>query len=132
MKTFSKLGLLAVFALASLNTYAIEGDFLLNVKKRTGNEISFSLNGQQNVIISIYDQENNLLFTEKASGKNGIIKNYNLEEFPQGKYYLVVENKLKSVKHEIAIDKKELVVNRKAIAEVFKNNAQKIVATINK
>ena len=47
MKTISKLSLVLVFALASLNTYAVDGDFLLNVKKGKGNEISFAMNGQQ-------------------------------------------------------------------------------------
>nr|WP_315157044.1 secretion protein [uncultured Flavobacterium sp.] len=131
MKTISKLSLAVVFALASLNTYAIDGDFLLNVKKGKGNEISFALNGQQKVIVSIYDTENNLLFTEYASGKKGISKTYSLEEFPDGKYILVIENNLKTVKHEIVVSKKETVLNRKSIAEVYKNSAKKYLAIAN-
>ncbi len=94
MKTISKLSLVLVFALASLNTYAVDGDFLLNVKK-------------------------------------GISKTYSLEEFPEGKYILVVENNLKTVKHEITISKKETVLNRKAIAEVYKNSPKKYLAVAN-
>jgi len=131
MKTISKLSLVAVFALVSLNTYAIEGDFLLNVKKGKRNEISFALNGQQKVTVSIYDSENNLLFSEYASGKKGIAKTYSLDEFPEGKYILVVENNLKTVKHEIVVSKNETVLNRKAIAEVYKNSAKKSLAVAN-
>ena len=38
MKMMNKLSLVALFALVSLNTYAVDGDFLLNVKKRKGIE----------------------------------------------------------------------------------------------
>lgn len=131
MKTISKLSLALVFALASLNTYAIDGDFLLNVKKGKGNEISFSLNGQQKVTVSIYDVNKNLIFSEYASGKKGISKTYSLDEFPEGKYILVVENNLKTVKHEISISKKETVLNRKAIAEIYKSSAKKYLAVAN-
>ena len=131
MKTISKLSLVLVFALASLNTYAVDGDFLLNVKKGKGNEISFALNGQQKVTVSIYDKDNTLLFTEYALGKKGNSKAYILEEFPEGKYILVVENNLKTVKHEITISKKETVLNRKAIAEVYKNSPKKYLAVAN-
>ena len=131
MKTISKLSLVLVFCLASLNTYAVDGDFLLNVKKGKGNEISFALNGQQKVTVSIYDKDNTLLFTEYASGKKGISKTYSLEEFPEGKYILVVENNLKTVKHEITISKEETVLNRKAIAEVYKNSPKKYLAVAN-
>jgi hypothetical protein len=131
MKMMNKLSLAALFALVSLNTYAVDGDFLLNVKKGKGNEISFAMNGVQKAKVSIYDKDNTLLFTEYASGKKGIAKTYNLEEFPEGKYTLVIENNLKTVKHEITISKKETVLNRKAIVEVYKNNAKKYLAVAN-
>ena len=38
MKTISKLSLVTLFALACSTAYAIDGDFLLNVKKRKGIE----------------------------------------------------------------------------------------------
>lgn len=119
MKTISKLSVVALFALASLNTYAIDGDFLLNVKKRQGNEISFVLNGQQKAKVTIYDMNHNALFSENAAGEKGISKTYNLDEFPDGKYYLIVSTDFKSVKHEIKINASTAVLSKKPILEVY-------------
>jgi len=119
MKTISKLSVVALFALASLNTYAIDGNFLLNVKKRQGNEISFVLNGQQKAKVTIYDMNHNALFSENAAGEKGISKTYNLDEFPDGKYYLIVSTDFKSVKHEIKINASTAVLSKKPILEVY-------------
>lgn len=125
MKNILKLSLLLVVAMTSVSTYAIDGDFLLNVKKGNGNEISFSLNGLQKVTVFIYDDENNLIYTEKAAGEKGILKTYNLDEFPIGTYYLVVENNLKKVKHEIVISEQKTILTTKAISEIYKPTLKK-------
>ena len=125
MKNILKLSLLLVVAMTSISTYAIDGDFLLNVKKGNGNEISFSLNGLQKVTVFIYDDENNLIYTEKAAGEKGILKTYNLDEFPIGTYYLVVENNLKKVKHEIVISEQKTILTTKAISEIYKPTLKK-------
>jgi hypothetical protein len=44
MKTIFKLSLARLVAMITMSTYAIDGDFLLNVKKGTAKEISFSVN----------------------------------------------------------------------------------------
>ena len=132
MKKILKLSLLFAVAMTAMNTYAIEGDFLLNVKKGNGNEISFSLNGLQKVTVFIYDDENNLIYTEKAAGEKGILKTYNLDEFPIGTYYLVVENNLKKVKHEIVISEQKTILTTKAISEIYKPTLKKQnVANVN-
>jgi len=132
MKNILKLSLLLVVAMTSVSTYAIDGDFLLNVKKGNGNEISFSLNGLQKVTVFIYDDENNLIYTEKASGEKGILKTYNLDEFPIGTYFLVVENNLKKVKHEIVISEQKTILTTKAVSEIYKPTLKKQnVANVN-
>lgn len=131
MRTIKKLSLVVALALASLNTYAIDGDFLLNVKKGKGSTISFSVNGKQKVTVSIYDLDHNILFSEIATGDKGISKIYNLEQFPDGKYILVVENNLKTVSHEIVVSKNQTVLERKAIVEAYKNNSKKLIAARN-
>jgi hypothetical protein len=120
MKTSLKFGLLLVVAMTSMSTYAIDGDFLLNVKKGSGNEIRFSLNEIKKVTVSIYDDENNLIYTENAVGEKGILRTYNLNEFPVGTYYLVVENNLKKVRHEIIISEEKSILTTKAVSEVYK------------
>ena len=120
MKKILKLSVLLVVAMTSMSSYAIDGDFLLNVKKGKGNEISFSLNQIKKVDVSIYDDENNLIYTEKAKGEKGIVRTYNLDEFPVGTYYLVVENNLKKVRHEIIISEEKSILTTKSISEVYK------------
>ena len=120
MKKILKLSVLLVVAMTSMSSYAIDGDFLLNVKKGKGNEISFSLNQIKKVDVSIYDDENNLIYTEKAKGEKGIVRTYNLDEFPVGTYYLVVEINLKKVRHEIIISEEKSILTTKSISEVYK------------
>lgn len=120
MKNILKLSLLLVVAMTSMSTYAIDGDFLLNVRKTKGSEISFSVNGIKKANVSIYDDENNLIYTEKANGEKGISKTYDLKEFPVGTYSLVVENHLKKVKYEIIITNQAPVLKAKIVSEVYK------------
>jgi hypothetical protein len=51
-----------------------------------GNEVN-------TVIISIYDENNNLKFTEKIKGRNQFMRPYNLSELAKGDYRIVVNDK---------------------------------------
>lgn len=116
-----KLGILVLFAMLSLNSYATDGNFILNVKNTKGNEISFALNGVEKATIAIYDTDNNLIFSEKAAGKKGIVKFYNLDELPTGNYILVVKTDSKEVKHQIKIDSTAATLSKRAFLEIYKN-----------
>nr|WP_315165050.1 FimB/Mfa2 family fimbrial subunit [uncultured Flavobacterium sp.] len=132
MKNILKFSFLLIVTMTSMSSYAIDGDFLLNVKKGKGNEISFSMNEIKKVNVSIYDDEKNLIFTEIAKGEKGILRTYNLDELPAGTYYLVVENDLKSVKHEIIIAEEKSILTTKVISEVYKPAMKnKNVANVN-
>ena len=120
MKKILKLSLLLIVAMTSISSYAIDGDFLLHVKKGKGNEIIFSLNEIKKVNVSFYDDKDNLIYTENATGEKGILRRYNLDEFPVGTYYLVVENNLKKVKHEIIISEEKSILTTKTISEIYK------------
>ncbi|CAM2750200.1 hypothetical protein SAMN05444143_1035 [Flavobacterium succinicans] len=122
MKSIQKLSLIAIFLLANLNSYTIDGEFFLNVKNTKGNEISFSMNGIEKALIAIYDAENELVYSENAKGQNGIIKHYDLADLPMGTYTLVVTTALKEVKHEIKVNSGNSVLNRRAYLEVYKNS----------
>ena len=120
MKTILKLSLVVLVAITTMSTYAIGGDFLLNVKKGTGKEISFSVNEIQKANVTIYDTSHNVIYSETATGKEGILRTYSLEEFPDGVYFLEVETNLKKVTHEIVIANEVSTLSRKSIAEVYK------------
>jgi hypothetical protein len=134
MKTILKFSLAVVVAMTTMSTYAIDGDFLLNVKKGTAKEISFSVNEIQQANVTIYDKFHNVIYSEVATGKDGILKTYSLEEFPDGVYFLVVETNLKKETHEIVIADEASTLSRKSVAEVYKGNLKmknQNVATVN-
>ena len=122
MKTILKFSLVVLVALFSLNTYAINDDFLLNVKKGEGKEICFSVNQIQKANVTIYDKFHNVIYNETIKGKDGILRTYSLEEFPDGVYFLEVETSLKKVTHEIVVDSGGTTLSRKSIAEVYKGD----------
>jgi hypothetical protein len=120
MKTILKFSLAVLVAMSTMSTYAVDGDFLLNVKKGKGKEISFSVNEIQKANVTIYDKEHTVIYTEVATGKAGILKTYNLEEFPDGVYFLEVETNLKKITHEIVISNETSTLSRQSVAEVYK------------
>jgi len=134
MKTILKLSMAVLAVMTAVNTYAINGDFLLNVKKGTGKEISFSVNEIQKANVTIYDKSHNVIYSEAATGKGGIMKTYSLEEFPDGVYFLEVETSQKKVTHEIVVANEVSTLSRKSVAEVYKGELKlknQNVATVN-
>ncbi|MBW4359941.1 DUF3244 domain-containing protein [Flavobacterium taihuense] len=122
MKTILKLSLVVLVAMSSVSTYAINGDFLLNVSKGNGKQISFSVNEIKKANVTITDKFHNVIYSEVASGKEGISKTYSLEEFPDGVYFLEVETNSKKVTHQIIIANEVSTLSRKSIAEVQKTD----------
>lgn len=120
MKTISKLSLIVLVAMTTINTYAINGDFLLNVMNGNGKEIRFAVNEIHRANVTITDKFHNIIFNEVVTGTNGIIKTYSLEEFPEGTYFLEVETNSKKVTHEIVVSKEVSTLSRKSVAEVIK------------
>jgi hypothetical protein len=122
MKTILKFSLIVLITLTSLSSYAINDDFLLNVKNGEGKKITFLVNDIQKANVTIYDQSHNVIYSEVLTGINGIARTYSLEEFPEGVYFLEVETKLKKVMHKIMITDEASILSRKSVAEVYKGN----------
>lgn len=133
MKKMLRLGLVLVATMTTMNTFASEGDFFLYVKKGNENEIRFSLNGIKKINLAVYDKENNLIYFENASGKDGILRTYRLDEFPPGTYFLEVENEVKKVRYEIIVTNQMASLSKKAVTEVYKqalNDKKETLATL--
>ncbi|SFC85548.1 T9SS type A sorting domain-containing protein [Flavobacterium phragmitis] len=115
MKKIMKLSLVCAVLLTGISTYAIDGNEALNlhVLKGNGKVIAFGINQLQKAVISIYDTNGSLIYTENASGKDGILRTFSLEEFPQGKYILEVADNYKKVKYDITVDAKSSVLSSK-------------------
>ncbi|OOV16515.1 secretion protein [Flavobacterium sp. LM4] len=126
MKKISKLSLVLA-VLFGTSTYAIDGneDFNLHVLKANGKLITFALNNVKKAKLTIYDQDGTLIYSESASGKDGILRTFSLEEFPEGTYFLEAEDSIKIVRHEITITDNKTVLSAKAISSVYKTNNAK-------
>lgn len=110
MTKFTQLGLVAAVFLTTILTYAMDGkgDYILNIKTGNGKVMTFTLNNIEKSIFSIYDENNNLLYTGDASNKLEISKTISLEGFPAGTYTLEVKENDKVVKHEINVAAKKV------------------------
>lgn len=126
MKKISKLSLVLA-VLFGTSTYAIDGneDFNLHVLKGNGELITFALNNVKKAKLTIYDTDGTLIYSESATGKDGILRTFSLEEFPEGTYFLEVEDSVKKVKHEITIAGNKSVLATKAISSVYKTDSAK-------
>ncbi|KIQ24272.1 secretion protein [Flavobacterium sp. MEB061] len=118
-----KLSLVCAVLLSGISTYAIDGnaDFNLHVLKN-GKLITFGLNQVQKANLAIYDQDGNQFYSETASGKEGILRTFSLEDFPDGVYFLEVEDNAKKVRYEIVVNNSITTLSSKAISTVYKSS----------
>ncbi|UUF16930.1 MULTISPECIES: T9SS type A sorting domain-containing protein [Flavobacterium] len=116
-----KLSLVCAVLLSGISTYAIDGneDFNLHVLKN-GKTITFGLNQTQKAKLAIYDTDGTLLYSENASGKDGILRTFSLQDFPDGVYFLEVEDNAKKVRYEINVNNEIATLSSKAISSVYK------------
>ncbi|MCI9845691.1 secretion protein [Flavobacterium pectinovorum] len=122
MKKILKLSLVAVLLFTGISTYAIDGngDYILHVIKENGNEVVFGLNNVTKAKLVIYDQDDTVIYSENASGKDGILKKIRFDNFPVGTYILEIEDNIKTTKHEINVTDTKTVLSSKALSSVYK------------
>ena len=129
MKKTLKLSLVCAVLFTGMSTYAIDGneDFTLHVMKGNNKdkEVTFALNNVKKAYLTIYSTDGTVIYSENASGKDGILKTFNFQEFPIGTYILEVEDSVKKVRHEITITDDTTILSSKAISSVYKAGSAK-------
>jgi len=123
MKKIIKLSLVCAVLFSGMSTYAIDGneDFNLHVLKN-GRVITFGLNQIQKANLAIYDKDGTLFYSENASGKDGILRTFSLQDFPDGTYFLEIEDNSKKVRYEIKVNDNVTTLSSKAISSVYKSS----------
>jgi len=105
------MGLVVAVFLTTIFTYAIDGkgDYILYIKTGNGKVVSFTLNTVEKANFSIFDENNNLLYTgESAADSLEISKTLSLEAYPAGTYFLSLNENGKVVKHKITVSAKKV------------------------
>ena len=123
MKKIIKLSLVCAVLFSGMSTYAIDGneDFNLHVLKN-GRVITFGLNQTQKASLAIYDKDGTLFYSENASGKDGILRTFSLQDFPDGTYFLEIQDNSKKVRYEIKVNDNVTTLSSKAISSVYKSS----------
>jgi hypothetical protein len=110
MTKSTKFGLVVAVLFTTILTYAIDGkgDYILYIKTGNGKVVSFTLNTVEKSSFSIFDANNNLLYTgTSVAHELEISKTLSLEAYPAGTYTLEVNENGKIAKHEITVSAKK-------------------------
>ncbi|TCC86473.1 hypothetical protein EZ428_23695 [Pedobacter frigiditerrae] len=120
MKNFLKIGLLAGILLTSSAVFANEDNFSLKANAKTEKSIVFLISEAQDINITIYGTNDELLYDQKIHASKPSTKIYNLEEFPDGSYTVKLENETKLIEYKVTIENGKTVVSEPATIELFK------------
>lgn len=121
MKNVMKFGLvMAMLFGMAFSAFANTTDFSLRLKNASGKNISFAVVEAKDVTISIFGQNDELLFSEKINSDGAISRKYDLSQFPSGTYTLEAESSAKVTRYEITVDGTSAKVGEVIKAEVKK------------
>ncbi len=120
MKKISKISLVLVVTLLTMNMHAGTVDFTLDVKKEQGKMVTFALNQTEKIDLSIYDANDKLIHSENVSSKEHVNRTYDLKALPEGTYFLQAESDTKVSRYEISVVGDMASLSGNAVSEVYK------------
>ncbi len=103
MKKIFKISLVLGIVLLAMNVYAVAVNFSLHNQFRQEKMISFGLEDEDQISVSIYDADDKLIHTENVLVDGKLVRSYDLNNFKEGVYYLVEESKTKVIKYEVLV-----------------------------
>lgn len=120
MKKILKFGLVLVVVLTAINVQAAGVDFSLNVKKGEGKTVIFALDKMDNIELSIYDANKELIHSESIKSKGIINRTYDLNNLPEGTYFLEAESDVKIARYKIVVVGETATLEQTAESVVYK------------
>ncbi|MBB6273797.1 hypothetical protein HDF26_004270 [Pedobacter cryoconitis] len=120
MKNLLKISLIATILFTSVNTYANNDDLSLKVNNAERKTISLSINQTQDMKVTFYGLNDEVLYEKKGHELSGSSKTYDLTDFPDGTYIMKLETGLKSVEYQINIENNKASLSAAPNKEAFK------------
>jgi len=120
MKNLLKISLIATILFTSVNTYANNDDLSLKVNIAERKIIHLSINQTQDMKVTFYGLNNEVLYEKKGHELSGASKTYDLTDFPDGDYTMKLETDLKSVEYQINIENNKASLSTASNKEAFK------------
>jgi hypothetical protein len=120
MKNLLKISLIATILFTSVNTYANNDDLSLKVNIAERKIIRLSINQTQDMKVTFYGLNNEILYEKKGHELSGSSKTYDLTDFPDGNYTMILESDSKLVEYQINIENNKASLSTASNKEVFK------------
>jgi len=120
MKNLLKISLIATILFTSVNTYANNDDLSLKVNSVERKTIRLSINQTQDMKVTFYGLNDEILYEKKGHEISGSTKTYDLTDFPDGNYIMKLETGLKSVEYQINIENNKASLSTASNKEAFK------------
>ena len=120
MKNAFKIALIAGISLSTFVAEANDGDFSLKSKSETEKTISFQINEANDFTISLFAEDNELLFEQKLHPTTNSTKTYDLNELPDGNYMMTVESGSTLEQYKIAIADGKAIFSAPKVTELHK------------
>ncbi len=120
MKKIVKISLMLGIVLLAMNVYAVAIKFSLQKKIRQEKMVTFGLNDKNKIELSIYDENEKLINTQSIFSNGKMIWTYDLNNFPEGVYYIVAESPAKITKYEVLVVSESATVMSDPLMELSK------------
>jgi hypothetical protein len=120
MKTLLRISLIVAVLFASVNVYALDETFALKVKSNSDKSVMFYINQAQDVDLSIYNSDNDILYKQTIHANQPAAKTYNLDSFPDGSYLFKLETSNQITEYQVVIEDGKTVVSKPVTIEKFK------------
>ncbi|TCD11245.1 hypothetical protein EZ449_07080 [Pedobacter frigidisoli] len=120
MKSIFKIAVIAAISLSSTIAQANDDDFSLKAKSEKEKTISFVINEANDFSMSIFGENNEVLFEQKLYAVASSTKTYDLNALPDGTYKMKVESGSKLAQYDVTIYNNMAVFSAPKVTELHR------------